>query len=211
MESIVAMTPSPAATTTAAKLSEMTGRQTVPVHNLSRSVRGGTASGGGRSESVREVVRPILTKGEIMQLPKTINATDARGNAVTRKDGSVVLEQAGHQLLFRKNAPVATLVQAPHYADAVYLSRTQIPPPAHPHPEVATDYEDFTAPLSDERAGAGVRPGAAKSAVEPGGHEASAENSSAGVVGDDLDEQEWDEVADFEDAGEFDDDSDGDD
>lgn len=201
MEFTLAMTPSPAATTTAAKLSEMSSRATVQVRNLSQSMRAGTAAGANRSESEREVVRPVLTKGEIMQLPMTINLKDKHGKVVKRKDGTVVLKQAGQHLLFRKNLPIATLVQAPHYADLTYLRRTLISPPRVLERKFDPDYAEFEDADRPE-----VLDGEEAPAVESDEQQPSDEDLSASFSeGEGADEPQWDEVADFEDAGSFED------
>lgn len=129
-ETLVAMTPAPGATSTAAKLSDMAGRITLTAESRSRSLRAGGGGMASSSESHREVVRPLLTKVEIMTLPRTTHKTDAKGRDVCRPDGTVVLERPGIQLLYRKNIPVVKILQIPHYADREYLRRTRIAPPA---------------------------------------------------------------------------------
>jgi len=126
-ETLLAMAPAPGATTTAAKLSEMTGRITLTAENRSRSSRAGGATT--NSDSEREVVRPLLTKGEIMTLPRTTHKRDKAGRDVRRPDGTIVIDQAGVQLLYRKNIPVVRLCQTPYYSDPVYLKRSRMAPP----------------------------------------------------------------------------------
>jgi type IV secretion system protein VirD4 len=125
VETLIAMAPGPGAIATAEKLSKMTGRVTLREEHRSRSAQGGRTN---VSDSQRELVRPLLTPGEVMTLPSTTHRKKRDGTDLTRPDGTVVLAAAGIQLMFRKNIPVVRLLQSPHYADRIYLRRSRMSP-----------------------------------------------------------------------------------